>query len=142
MKNSSYNCQKTSKFYDRISFAKKQAENAIELPLIDRLRKYSFIQRYSKSLKSTNLKKGKDKDRETKTKRNEINDSSVNKKRFVNQNDEPITKQQTKIGHDMGKQRKKFKRICTISSMEDRSDISINLEDLNEKVNWDFLDNL
>lgn len=144
MKNSLYNCPKTSKFYDRISAAKKQAEDAIELPLIDRLKKYSFIQRYNKPLKNKDLKKykpDKENSRGSKTKRNESKGSS-NKKEILQGKDEPFSKPEKNIDHDLKKERKKIRKNCTISSMEDNSDISVTLEDLNEKVNWDFLDYL
>ncbi|XP_050498785.1 zinc finger CW-type PWWP domain protein 1-like isoform X2 [Diabrotica virgifera virgifera] len=40
-----------SQFSNRLKFSIKQAEEAVKLPLLDRLRKYSFIERYKKPLK-------------------------------------------------------------------------------------------
>ncbi|KAG5869322.1 hypothetical protein JTB14_013859 [Gonioctena quinquepunctata] len=50
MTNPEFQTPRFDKHKSRVSIAFKQAAHAIELPLIDRLRKYSFIQRYPKSL--------------------------------------------------------------------------------------------
>lgn len=150
MNNPFYNSSKTSQYYTRISIAKKQAEDATELPLLDRLKKYSFIQRYNKPLKKLDLKKvGVDKEMSKRRKTKKIiknENSSLDKNKLLKQNNERLTKQQNRSGKDLKMKPKKFKRICTISSFEDSSDISVILDDINfessDNIDLAFLDNL
>lgn len=89
----------------------KQAKDALKLPLIDRLKKYSFIYRYSKCGK--NNESNKRKLREEMNNLQEIGNTKISKK---------------------AKASKKFQRICTVSSTTNSNDqLSVILEDLN----WD-----
>lgn len=144
IKNFLYNyISKTSKFYARIQIAIKQAEDAINLPLFDRLKKYSFIQRYSKPLKRLPSKKHhRDEKDNKKQKKNKKDKSDMQK---MKENEESDDEDGTKKGKkrtnlDLAeKERKKFKRIRTISSMGDSNDA---IFDILEELHWKDTENL
>lgn len=134
----------TSKYYHRIKIAKKQAEDSLNLPLLDRLKKYSFIKRYSEKTLKRKFG-GKSKNNFNKTRVNENADikrkqdkKSKTEKESVNTNNCDFEK----------KNRKKFQRIRTCSSEGDSNDnISIILEDLYwqktaDNFELEFLNNL
>lgn len=98
----------------------EQAENASYLPLIERLKTYSFINRYTKRKKGSEKNKNiiERKNKETKNKKGD-GIKQLNKKRAK--------------GETEGKKPKKFKRIFTISTMSTDDNISVLLQD----VDWE-----
>lgn len=66
MKNALYLTPSTSKSYTRVESALKQAKEAVELPLINRLQKYNFVIRYKPGI--NDLKKKKEKHKKVKAK--------------------------------------------------------------------------
>ncbi|KAJ8982423.1 hypothetical protein NQ317_007771 [Molorchus minor] len=56
--NAYFRTSETNKYKSRVDIALQQACDAIELPLLDRLKKYSFICRYKKPLKSSKMTQG------------------------------------------------------------------------------------
>lgn len=109
----------------------RQAEDAVQLPLIERLKNYSFITRYTKPIKKRNYQE----DELYKKKYNKDSKKKLNKTRNAKNSPEKKAKSFEK------EVRKKFKRICTISSVTDSNDnLSILLEDLDlqDPENFDF----
>lgn len=108
----------------------EEAEIAINLPLIERLNKYSFINHYKPLTKKVGQK------------RNKINkDVDVNKAKNKKEASCRIKKSKIEGNEKLSKQeRKKFKRICTISTVSNDDDISIILEDLNWNKDFNLED--
>lgn len=129
----------------------EQAVDAVNLPLIDRLRKYSFIKRYSKPLKEKGRKKIKISEIQKKNKKGRSTMQLKNSKEAEKENNQPSSSREKSIKNKNSKiekiERKKFRRICAISSMSDSCDnISVILEEINwqntESLEMDFLNDL
>lgn len=148
MKNPLYQTKKTSKYYRRLQVAMRQAEDAVQLPLIERLKNYSFITRYTKPIKKRNYQEDElYKENSEKLERKETN-KAYKKKKYNKDSKNKLNKTRNaknipeKKAKSFEKEvRKKFKRICTISSVTDSNDnLSILLEDLDlqDPENFDF----
>lgn len=124
IKNPLYQTSKSSKYYYRIKEALKQAEDAIELELIDRLRKYSFIKRYSKPLKQDSKKLNNEKSMKVKNKKRKEKTQNLEQKR------NKVKKM---------KRREIYKRIRLFSSRDDSDD---NLSNILEEIDWEDTENL
>lgn len=117
MTNPNYLPSRSSKYKQRINIAVKQAKDAIDLPLLERLRKYSFVTRYVKSLKTPTRKyKG-----------------SKNEK----ENEPPTLKNSNFEDYKKNNVIKKFRRIH-YSIMSNESEVSVVLKE----VDWNNVENL
>lgn len=114
----------------------EQALIATDLPLIDRLKEYSFIKRYEKPLKEWKMLKKSSKKRNII--KNDGNDDEIGNFR------EKIIQKKKNKKENNNCSKKKFKRICTISTVSSNDNISLILGDMHWEnlVNsdLDFLD--